>query len=505
MNTIRNIFNKNGKHQTAGKLSQVLMLLVIVALGFGACQKEEEIVVSMGQDIQLQVSDSALVLSQEKAFEKVLAFNWSRGTNHGTSSSIAYTLEIDTEGGNFENAQIFELGKGVYEKNFTAGELNDLLLNYWNIEPGTTTSFEARVKSDVIKEGVDDGVSEAMVFLLTPYKPVSEELFMVGSATPNGWDIANATPMTANSTKPWIFTYEGQMTVGNYKFAVNTDECWCQDFYTKDAADDSKMVYNEGGSGDDLQWEITEGGNYKITVDLLKLTIAVNKLVGPEFSELYIVGDASPSGWNIGNPEAFTKSAADPFIFTYEANLTTGDFKISTFKGDWCDGQWLNASQPEQVLTATDYIVTNGCDGPDNKWHVSDETQGRYKITVNLNKKTIKIEPVLLYLIGDGGPNGWDIGNPAPMTVVNGLYVFEGPLGADNPTGEFKFSKYKGDWCDGDWLISATPNQSVTNGSYTIRHGCEGDDNKWKLKDGEAGNYKITIDLDSETMTIVKQ
>ncbi len=505
MNTIRNIFKEYGKQSTSGKFPRMLILPVIVALAFGACQKDEEIVVEAGEDIKLAVSDSALVMSQEQFSETVLTFNWTHGTNHGTSSSISYTLELDTEESNFETSQIYDLGKGVYEKNFTAEVLNDLLLNYWNISPGTGTSFEARVKSDVTKEGVEDGVSETMVFLLTPYKPVSEELFMVGSASPNGWDIANATPLISNSANPWIFSYEGQMKTGTFKFAVNQDECWCQDFYTKDANDDSKMVYNEGGSGGDLQWEITEGGNYKITVDLLQLTITVNKLVGPEFDELYIVGDASPSGWNIGNPEAFTKSAADPFIFTYEATLIPGDFKISTYKGDWCDGQWLNASQPDQVLTATDYIVTNGCDGPDNKWHVTDETQGRYKITVNLSKKTIKIEPVLLYLIGDAAPNGWNINNPEPMSIVDGLYVFEGALGADNPTGEFKFSKYQGDWCDGDWLISATPNQSVTDGSYTIRHGCEGDDNKWKLKDGEAGNYKITVDLNNETITIVKQ
>lgn len=505
MNTIRNIFKEYGKQSAVGKFSRILILFLTVVLAFGACQKDEEIIVSEGEDIKLTVSDSVLALSQEQAYETVLTFNWSRGTNHGTSSSISYTLELDTEGSNFDNAQIYDLGKGVYEKNFTAEVLNDLLLNYWNIDPGAITSFEARVKSDVTKEGIEDGVSETMAFLLTPYKPVSEELFMVGGASPNGWDISNATPMTANSSSPWIFSYEGQMKVGTFKFAVSNDDCWCQDFYTQDPADVGMMVYNEGGSGEDVQWEITEGGNYKITVDLLSLTITVNKLVGPEFSELYIVGDASPNGWNMPSTEAFTVDADDPFIFTYEATLTPGDFKISTFKGDWCDGQWLNASQPDQILAATDYIVTTGCDGPDNKWHVTEETQGRYKITVNLSKKTMKIEPVMLYIVGDGGPNGWNINNPEPMSIVDGLYVFEGALGTDNPTGEFKFSKYQGDWCDGDWLVAATSNQSVTDGSYTIRYGCEGDDNKWKLKDGEAGNYKITIDLDNETVTIVKQ
>jgi len=487
------------------KFARLVFLILAVGWFVSSCQKEEEIVVSDGSPIVLSVSDSELALSQQEAYEFVFSLSWSRGTNHGTSSSISYTLEMDIEGNDFTTAQVYDLGKGVYEKSFTGEVLNDLLLNYWGVESGTAANFEARVTANVTKDGVEDGVSETMTFMLTPYKPVSEELYMIGSSTPSGWDITNATAMVPDASEPWIFTYEGQMKTGTFKFAVNTESCWCQDFYTKDPDNASKMVYNEGGSGDDLQWEITEGGNYNITVDLLELTITMKKLTGPQFSELYIVGDASPSGWNIESPEAFTQSSSDPFIFTYEAELSAGDFKISTYTGSWCDGQWINAAEENAALTSTSYIVTNGCDGPDNKWHVSEENVGRYLITVNLYTETIKIEKVVVYLIGDGGPNGWNISSPEPMTLVDGVYVFEGALGADNATGEFKFSKYKGDWCDGEWIIAASDSQSISDTSHGIRHGCDGDDFKWKLKDGEAGNYRITVDLVNDIITIDKQ
>lgn len=494
--------------RVSGMLGAKIMLIALaIYSGFflNSCQQDEDVIISNGDPVALSLSANELVLSQETYASTALSFSWTRGSNQGTGSSISYVLEIDKSGNSFTNAKIFDLGKGVYEKSFTVSDLNDLVLNYWGIEAGIKAEFEAKVTANVTNEDVEDGVTEISNFSVTPYKPVSSELYVVGDATPNGWDIASATALTASASKPWVFSYQGQLTTGNFKFAVSQDDCWCQDFYTQDPADEGMMVYNEGGSGDDVQWVISESGNYKLTINLLDLTIGVEKLEGPAFSNLYIVGDASPSGWNIGSPEAFTRNGDDPFIFTYEATLTPGDFKISTFTGDWCDGEWLNPSQGDQVLTATDYIITQGCDGPDNKWHVTDATQGRYKITVNLYSSTIEIEPVMLYLIGDGGPNGWDIGAPEPMSYANGVYTFTGALGADNPTGEFKFSKYQGDWCDGDWIIAATPNQSVTNGSYTIRHGCEGDDNKWKLQDGDAGNYTITIDLDGETMTITKQ
>ena len=73
------------------------------------------------------------------------------------------------------------------------------------------------------------------------------------------------------------------------------------------------MIYNEGGSGDDIQWNIEEGGNYKVTVDLLELKISIEKLAGPAFSDLYIVGTATSVGWNMPSSEAFVQSADDPF------------------------------------------------------------------------------------------------------------------------------------------------------------------------------------------------
>lgn len=503
--------NKKYKIQPARNIlssgSQLLLGALLLCAGFflNSCQKEEEIVISMGEPIALSVSDSILVLSQKQAESNALNINWTRGTNRGTGSSMAYTLEIDKAGNNFSSAKSYTMGKGVFEKSFTVRSLNQLVREEWAIADGVASSFEARVFANITMEGVDDDTTEVKTFSVTPYKPVSEVLYMVGDATPAGWDIAAATQLTALSSTPWVFIYQGQLSSGNFKFAVSQEDCWCQDFYTKDPTSEGMIVYNEGGSGDDIQWNLEEGGNYKLTVNLLDLTIQIDKLEGAAYSNLYIVGDASPSGWNIGDPEAFTKNPDDPFIFTYEAHLSPGDFKISTFAGDWCDGDWLNPSQADQVLTATDFIVTTGCDGPDNKWRVTAETAGRYKITVNLFNSTIKIVPVNLYLVGDGGPNGWNINNPEPLAFADGVYTFTGELGADNPTGEFKIAKFKGDWCDGDWINPASPNQSVTNSSFIVTKGCDGPDNKWKLQDGDAGTYVITINLDTEEMMITKQ
>ena len=53
-----------------------------------------------------------------------------------------------------------------------------------------------------------------------------------------------------------------------------------------------------------------------------------------------IVGDASPSGWDVNNPVAFKQDLTNPLFFTLECSLNEGNFKLLTgTKGDWC-GEW---------------------------------------------------------------------------------------------------------------------------------------------------------------------
>ncbi|MCF8367128.1 MAG: SusF/SusE family outer membrane protein [Bacteroidales bacterium] len=474
----------------------VSALLLLVAF---SCQKEYLETPEMQDDaLTITSSDTELVLTEVFA-QNLLTFVWSTGTNQGTNSAISYKLIITKEGDNAIPLE-YDLGKNVFSFSYEWGTLNNILLNTFGAEPGTPQIIQAKITATVATGSVAQQESASTV-TVTPYNPVTTQLFIVGTATPSGDDIANAPEMTPSETG--IFTYQGQLTPGTFKFPVNRDTCWCQDFYTRDPSDATRMIFNEGGSGDDLQWEITETGEYTIVADVLNLTLSIQFTLTPPFSEIWIVGDASPSGWNIDSPEAFTQSEEDPFIFTYEANLTPGNFKIFAGPlGDWC-GEWYRPPINDQDLTSNEVEQNSGCD-VDNKWLVTDENKGRYKIILNTRDNVIEFQLVTLYVIGDGGPNGWNIATPEPMIYEDGTYVFNGELGADNPTGEFKISKFKGDWCDGDWINAATPSQSLLNTDYIITHGCDGPDNKWKLGEGDAGTWEIRINLDEETMTITR-
>lgn len=496
--------NKGRLASKAGSLLTAAIILLGIAVN--SCQDEFEVEVSYGEPISIQASDSTVELSQKQYTSTALELSWTRGSNQGTGSPISYILQLDRSGNNFASPLNLEMGKAIYEKSFKGEELNTILTGIFGIEEGNSTTIEARVVADVYNENVEDDISDPVSINVTSYVPVSAELYILGSATFVDDDIVNAIEMTSEPDKPWIFIYEGELSMGRIFFSETRDDCWCNAFYTRDPSDDELMIRNDEGLGNDKRWLITEENYYKVTVDLVDLKIAIDTAVPAPYTALYIVGDASASGWNIATPLPFTQNPDDASIFSYEGYFSPGKFKISTFTGDWCDGDWLNASQEDQDLSASDFIITKGCEGPDNQWVVTEATQGRYTITVDLINNTISISPVQLYLIGDGGPNGWNIEDPEPMVFADGKYTFTGPLGADNPTGEFKFSKFTGNWCDGGWILATMKDQPISNTSFTYFTGCPPDelDFKWRLAEGEAGDYVITIDLENEVMTVVK-
>lgn len=107
-------------------------------------------------------------------------------------------------------------------------------------------------------------------------------------------------------------------------------------------------------------------------------------------TNVYILGSATPAGWDIANPEPLIADTLNG-IYTWEGTLVQGEFKFPLFMGDWCDGTWINAAEGNAPLSSTSFIYTNGCDGPDNKWLVGANEAGQYRIEIFLNQDSISI------------------------------------------------------------------------------------------------------------------
>ncbi|MBB3188140.1 SusF/SusE family outer membrane protein [Microbacter margulisiae] len=206
--------------------------------------------------------------------------------------------------------------------------------------------------------------------------PPYSTLYIVGDAAPNGWDIANATPLVEDPNNPFVFTYQGVLNAGAFKFPVNRNTDWNQDMYMR--TDDTHMYLHKGGNSDDNKWTIAKKGYYTLTLDLSNNTIKILR------TELYIVGDATPIGWNIDQAIALTEDAVNGCIFTYSGPMVAGQFKFPVNRNtDWGQDMYMMASD------STMYRHVGGA-SDDNKWTIS--TAGNYVITANIETLKISIQ-----------------------------------------------------------------------------------------------------------------
>ncbi|WP_291862674.1 SusF/SusE family outer membrane protein [Marinilabilia sp.] len=223
-----------------------------------------------------------------------------------------------------------------------------------------------------------------------------------------------------------------------------------------------------------------------------------------QYSYMGMVDNATPVGL-MPEGDPMTQDPSNPNVFTYESVLKAGNFKIHTEAADWCVGNWLNSAVPNQSLSATDYIVTTGCDGPDNKWEVTEK--GSYSITVDLDAATINIVSLdyypNLFLIGGSLSAGWDMGLVPNMTVDPSnpvIFTWTGTLSE----GEFKIGTAK-TFDDGwDWIHPLTMGQDLSNTSYEVLESGSGVDNKWVIDAASAGEYNVTVNLEAQTIDIEK-
>ncbi|MBE0651302.1 MAG: SusF/SusE family outer membrane protein [Bacteroidales bacterium] len=427
----------------------------------------------------------ALVQTATSAGTTALTFNWTTGTNHGTGSSIAYLLQIDKKGDNFANPLQFDMGKGAYSKSFMVSEFNDYLLNHWNVPAGTVVQLEARVVDTVFSDPKVTDVSKTVEISASPYQPVSTTLYLIGDATSAGWDATKAVALSPTKTDPTTFAYRGLFNAGNFEFITTLGKMLPA--YIQ-GADTTKIVYRTDSTQADNQFTIKTSGVYSVTVSLLDLSVKVQKMDLPPYDSLFIVGDASPNGWDISNATPLVHDSVNPFIFTYQGVLNAGQFKFPVNRNtDWGQDMYMMASD------STMYLHHGGA-SDDNKWTIA--KKGFYTLTLNLLDNTIKINRTELYIVGSATPIGWSIDKAIALTEdpTDGcIFTYSGPMVA----GEFKFPVNRNtDWGQDMYMR--------VNDSTMYRHvGGAPDDNKWNITD--PGNYVITANIQTMKLSIKKQ
>ena len=101
-------------------------------------------------------------------------------------------------------------------------------------------------------------------------------LFMVGSTFESNYDCNQGHILYQDKSRPYVFSVKDQpMLKGIFKinWAIKGAGTWNKDYwYFRDSDDATKMVLAADG---DNQWEVTEGGDYDVTADILSNTISI--------------------------------------------------------------------------------------------------------------------------------------------------------------------------------------------------------------------------------------
>lgn len=236
--------------------------------------------------------------------------------------------------------------------------------------------------------------------------PRFDNLYFVGQ--PTGWGFVK---MTKDPLDPFLFRYGRYFDKGNGgEFKFGTAEGAWENMLKATQANapytDTSMAFIAGYDPDN-KWFLQEsetGKAYKICVDIRSDKERMMMREFTPYEMIYLVGDAAPCGWDLGNATAMT-GTDNPFIFTWTGSLNTGELKFSCDKqSDW-NGAWLmnaygNGVEPtggvEQALfvnKSDDYLKNQyqsvNIGDVDNKWRIM--SAGMYTITVNQLEETVSI------------------------------------------------------------------------------------------------------------------
>jgi len=224
-----------------------------------------------------------------------------------------------------------------------------------------------------------------------------EPLYIVGDATPGGWSLAEASEMT-NITDNKL-SWKGNLTTGELKFACVPSSGLFEDpFYQAAAANTpadgiTAMVFNPDGKGLDNKWLVTKEGIYTIEVDLYQRTATFTRdksMDDVPFKQVWLIGDATPGGWNCPFTEQMTYDEASGHgTFKWIGTLTAGEIKFPLQNSDWGGAFFMADSENKTVQIDTQMSLSYAKNGqPDHKFIVTEA--GEYTILLNVINQTVK-------------------------------------------------------------------------------------------------------------------
>ena len=361
-----------------------------------ACDKADEFpTYGPGTTTVLSASSATVAPLPADSNNTALTLSWTFANHATDSSTIKYTIEIDSTGKNFARASS-KIVLGKLTTPFTAKELNTILLSY-GYAFNVPVDMEVRLISSYGNNN-ERLISNVLKIRMTPYKippkgalPSSLKLFIVGDATAGGWN--NPVPVPSQELVRLDETTWGgvfQMTGGKQYLLLPVNGDWSNKF---SVANGGLAGLSAGGDfgfnrSDNFPGPATTG-LYKIIVDFQTGKFAVTPYVGALPTNLFIVGDATTGGWNNPVPvpsQQFTRLNSSVFEITLPL-IGGKQYLMLPVNGDWSN-KFSVANGGLAGLSAGGtfgYNLSDNFPGP--------ATSATYKISVNFVTNKFVVTP----------------------------------------------------------------------------------------------------------------
>ncbi|MBV6879552.1 SusE domain-containing protein [Epilithonimonas ginsengisoli] len=363
----------------------ILGFLAIITMT--ACDDREIVQVENSTDpIVVDLSAQNLFLDQNFPNNPALTISWS-AASYSVPVSISYSVEVSADEAFTAPYEVSKVTESNRTVTYTASQVNSAAQAI-GLKEDIAAKMYVRVTSYL---GSGDLATKSNVtsLMVTPYKLVYPDFYLVGEAGYMGWTATSAQVFHKKDNLSYIYTYleNGK----DFRFLGQMD--WNPINYSLDVAGikDAYKYFKQTStnitkSGNDENMTFTgETGIYKVIIDADKaaqsLNATVSKIQTFDVPQLYVYGNIAGNGGNAQNAIAMTKVSAG--IFEYTATLAADtDFK---FLGQQAEGdlEWGNISGEGN----TGFIGPIGDEG--SVKFTGDGSS--YKITVNIKAGTYKI------------------------------------------------------------------------------------------------------------------
>ncbi len=321
-------------------------MALLLVLFFTTCEKNdkepklkfESTVIS---ELTSPDNGSEYVLTYADSTEVIL-IEWTESeyitTENATIPTPTYTMQIAFKD-SIENGakDIYSTKDLYYEVGYH--KFNSDLLNL-GMDAFATGDIDLRIVAQI--SGADDTrvSSDIITLTVTTFEPpVADEklIYLLGEATPVGWDNANALPMAHRGAGVYARVETLDPALGGFFKFISVLTFWAPQWGTDATGtpEEGPLVYrpDEGTPDPDAIPVPLVAGNYYIEADTVNLTYLTFLTSG----ELYLVGSATTVGWD--NTAGLPFTEVEPHIFEITTSLIDGGMKFLEVLGQWAP-QW---------------------------------------------------------------------------------------------------------------------------------------------------------------------